>query len=361
MSEPEFVYYNAVIASGLRTTNSIFKADYSETRTQPIIKDPYNYKMSIINAVIPGQIIPIKVIRVERDLFLNPSKNIDMTVYRVKLSALGSTAEIPIYWITQKPSAPVPISLPINPINTQYADYYSLYNHSYMIKLINIALNSAFNELKRLQPTLRSTEPPLFKLNKDGIITFIVQSTYEIDNIKLSFNGTCYRFFSGIFPTIFGPGNNNFIIINYDITNRITLIDGIEAIINTGDFNNLSLWNSSGGFRSIEIVSNTLPIFPESINTQDPFLGRTADGGNNFDHIICDFRLDNYTGFDTVKSNIVYQPAAQYRYCSFIKSPGSLVNINFSIRWKDDYGNTYPVYILDGMTATIKFLFERIN
>jgi len=363
MSSEDHIYYNAVIASGLSTvstTDTNFKAEYADTRSQPIIRDPSKYKMSIINAVIPGQLLPIKIIRIDKNPLNNPTLDVNVTVYRVQLSAFSSVVSIPVIWVPQSLIAPVPTSLPDTIINTAYASYYSLYNYSYMIKLINIALNEAFNELKLLQPTLESTEPPLFKLNKDGIISFIVEPTYETDNIKLAFNGRAYRFFNGIFPNYYSP-NENQIIINYDITNRITLFDGREAIINYGDFNNLSQWNNCGGFRSIEIVSNTLPIHSESIGTQDPFTGRALGSGNNFDRIICDFRIDNYTGFDTIKGNIVYQPSAQYRYCNFINSSGSLVSINFSIQWRDDYGNTYPLFILSGMTATVKFLFEKIK
>ena len=140
----------------------------------------------------------------------------------------------------------------------------------------------------------------------------------------------------------------------YIILNNVLL--GNYIIINQ-DFHTPSRLYANSGIRSIEIISPVFGTYNEPIQNQD-LNGNAIEGQSQTSPILVDFHFEITSGAD-LKGNLIYNPTAQYRYMSFKKN-GPITNISFTIQWRDNVGNVYPIYIPFGETAQMKFLFELI-
>lgn len=354
-------YYNALITGG---NEYVIGAVYNDTRTTTICEDVSQYKLALVNMVVPTQMIPLRVMEVERDPIKNPN-NINMLIHRIQLKCGSETVEEPIIWITPSPLVPVPQFVTRDAIiDTKYYLYYSLWNYTYLYQLINTTFAVAFEKLKKIT-NIVSTQPPIFTYNSlSQVIEIVVQESYETDGIRLLFSDDAYVFVNRCFPTSFGQLGSiyyNEILIDYNILNKIAVPQPYGACIkNEGDYNVLGLFYTYGGFRSIEVSSsNTLMCQNEYIQDQNPNTGKMDTTGNSFSSILCDFKVDITNGFE-IYNNVVYNPTAQFRYISFTQAH-ALRTFNFSVFWKDSYGNRYPLVLRPGTVFQSKWLFEKKN
>lgn len=363
MSNSDTFYYNAIITGGEDYT----VAQYNDTRTTAICDDVSLYRMSLVNMVVPTQMIPIRVMEVERDPLKNPTNNINHLAYYIQLRKGALIIEEPIIWATPSPLVPSPAPGDINTvsiIDTRYYLYYSLWNYTYLYQLINAAFAQAFHRLSVLIG-LVSTQPPIFTYNSlSQVLEIVVQATYEGDAIKLFFSDDAYQFIHRCFPTIFGLRSSdgfNQIVIDYNILNRITVPAPYNACIkNVGDYNALGVIYNNGGFRSIEVSSaSSLMCQSEYIQDQNPNNGHIDTTGASFSTILADFKVDITSGFE-LYHNVIYNPTAQFRYISFLQKH-ALRTFNFSVFWKDSYGNKYPIILHPGTVFQSKWLFEKIK
>lgn len=359
MSIPDYLYYNACIfGSG----SAVYKTlTYEDIRSQPVLMDAENYRVSIISASIPTSFIPIRVMEIEPA----PNTNINKTIYKIKMEYKGVEYIKNIIWTTEldiviRPQD-IPPSVPTSgEVNTQYWLYYALRTFSHFALLINNTLNSLFLDVKTANPAILSTSPPSFEYENE-YFNIYVPLNFINDNIKIFFDYRLTMFFYATYNFLYGvlgTGFTELILSNYNIYKIFNNVTYGNYIIINQEFRSQQKFYSNGGARSIEILSPSFGTYNESIQNQDK-LGNAIQGATQTSPILCDFHFDILNGSE-LRGTLIYNPTAQYRYMSFKKS-GPITTINFIIRWLDNIGNSYDIFIPYGETCQIKFLFERIN
>jgi hypothetical protein len=123
------------------------------------------------------------------------------------------------------------------------------------------------------------------------------------------------------------------------------------------EYVSMSLWLD---IKTIQIVSNSLPIVNESV--PDQFTTQTSQypiftGVNSSTPIISDFAI-TYDNANMISSDIVYNPTAQYRLVSLVgNTPLSTISLEF--RYTDRYGNVFPINFDPSNCISVKIAFLK--
>ena len=361
----ETIYYDAVLFGGV-LAGGTKTATYKDTRTQNILDKQENWRMAIVSMHIPTTYIPIRVVEIEKSLTYNPMQQVNMTVYRLSFEYNGLTYETPLTWIPQTlenwfDKTEVPNVVEQNNIlDIAHYSYYSLSNINHFVYILNNAFNLCFLDMKAANQTMETTHPPFFIFNgSTKLFTMYVPKSYLSDGVQITFNYKLNRFFEVSFPCFYNSDGARFLL--NEMTNPIntTTHDGVEYLVQQQTHNTLSKFYTEGGFRTLEVVSETLQVNNEYIQNQNGTNGVVQLTGSAFDSILTDFRVSIEDG-NELQTTIIYNPTAQYRYLTMTGS-GPLKNIEFFIRYKDNFGNKYPLLLPFGECAMVKILFERIR
>lgn len=363
--ETETIYYDAILFGGL-LSDTTRTATYKDTRTQNILEKQQNWRMSIVSMSIPTTYIPIRVVEIEKTLTYNPAQLVNMTVYRLSLEYNGLIYEAPLMWIPQTienwfDRIEVPnVVEQKNILDVAHFSYYSLRNINHFVYILNNALNTAYTEMKTANPGMDANAPPFFIFNgSTSLFTIYVPKSYLTDGVQITFNYKLNRFFEVSFPCFYDADGARFLL--NEMTNPINTSthNGIEYLVQQQTHNTVSKFYTEGGFRTLEVVSETLQVANEVIQNQNGKNGSVQSNGAAFDSILTDFKVGIEDGTE-LKTTLIYNPTAQYRYLTMTGS-GPLKNIEFFIRYKDNFGNEYPLLLPFGECAMIKIVFERIR
>lgn len=355
------LYYSISITNPNLVSNTHVFATFTETRSTPIIKNPSNYRLSVTRFIIPSSSIPIQLIPIQYNSTTPTDPN--LTLYSITLSAGGHTVQQYIEWITEDVEATIPPPpTPTSPaINTNYQQYYSLYNYQHFCDIVNTAFSTAFTTLKGLI-TLSSAMPPILTYDgKTQLFTFYVEETYISDGINLYMNSLMAGLFFGSLnlitlghDTVTGKDCQLVIqntynnvwpagTLNFDLANGYYSFQQQFVNVNT------PVWQSLSQI----VITSDLPtasqLVPNLTST-----GVQQQSQSNFKPILTDF---NIVGDRTA---IVYNPSAQYRYID-LQGSSPINTINLQIYWTDTLGNFYPLYIYPTEQINILILFERLN
>jgi hypothetical protein len=168
---PDEIYYDMVI-SNLNNNNSRPPiAYYNETRSSPLVYDPYKYNLIVARWQLDTNFLPIFI-----PLIQTNSANRNLTIYSITLSYGGFTGQ-PAYvsFAPQNESAslPVPPSLTSDKLQDNSTGYYDIYTYQYWIYLVNICFQTAYNNLVAVAGALPSAFAPVMTfdtMNNIGII-----------------------------------------------------------------------------------------------------------------------------------------------------------------------------------------------
>jgi hypothetical protein len=144
--------------------------------------------------------------------------------------------------------------------------------------------------------------------------------------------------------------------------------------IPTGTESKLIQFNVSiqvgNNINTINFSSNLLPIAKSSVanpvifNDQvpgEPFVEATPQSGSNnsISNIVTDFSQYLATATED-RDHLLYNPSGEYRLINLVNNQ-PIRDIDLSVTYTDNYGQTFPLLLRPQCSATIKLMFRRKN
>jgi hypothetical protein len=356
-SLPDRVYYDVVISNLNNVDLTPPIAYFNQTRNTPYLYNPSLYNLIINRWTLDTQTLPIF-----RPSIQSFSVDVNLTIYSISLSCLGQTVQQYVIYQPQNQVAPVPRSPALQPNGLQdnQTGYYDIYSYGYWISLVNNAFETAFNDLKALVPLGTFPDgvlPPFmdYDSNTQKCSLFVNEVLFGVDAVNpvsIYFNPAMAQLFSSfpfLIKNLSSVNGLNYLILT---TLSKNIVDGIIQV--EQELPTIGNWNP---VMSICLLSNSLGIVPNNEGQPALYVNGVLINGNgnnsNIANLITDFTADS-----VFKSNIVYNPSAEFRRIDLIGDQ-PLNNLDISIFWKDREGALNPYRLPVGGTATIKFLFEK--
>lgn len=343
-AENDNIYMNIVMTNTDPYANYPIPAQYSETKAQPILKDPSKYYLSVVRFDIPLSEIPIFIFPVVAN---QSNPNLSPLIIGITNSNVDYPTSL-IY--TSNNNLPAPQQSSLVQVITPY---YYVYSYNLMITIINTALSTSF--IAAGSPGGGSA--PFFQYNSSNqLISLIVSAAFINSGATIFFNEQLCNYLEA-FQTIFlgasSIGKNHVMVLSTSGTNgypSITFPTTPTYFQFTQEYNVIYYWNS---LKKIIVSSNSLPTTKEYVPAYD--LGSVTQSG-----VAAAFPIiTDYTPpFETANSRSIayYVPTSQYRLVDLTSST-TLYDIDLRIYWQDKYGNNYPLMITAGGSASIKLAF----
>ena len=201
-NEDDIIYYNVTINNN---TSKPIPAEYNESRTRAIIATPSDYYMSVVRFSFNASLLPILICpAISPGGFFN--QNVNTTPYSVTLSYVDITdssltvtvnlAYIPendLYYdngtsVTAPTAAVSPAVPSADNIQDNSTSYYYIYYYSTIVKMVNVALQSAFEQIVLHFPTLEPnvSAPYIIFDRPSGKFSLIVQNVANPDNTAVN-------------------------------------------------------------------------------------------------------------------------------------------------------------------------------
>lgn len=340
-------------------------ADYSVTKTVPILDKASDYYCSVIRFTIPLDNIPLLIAPIVPNTNNLALSNNTIMVINIFFGGIFYTSNV-LY-------EPTLLNFPVvlqNQSVQVVTPYYYIFTYQKLINMFNNTLSVLWiaSGLAALFPgilapyyifdpvtTLISIIVPkcFTKITAPAIeipkLSQNIPATNYMNNFLLLFNGVdqpngndlTYDF-SGILPAPYAPE------VNYPPPEFTYPVPFTPATTNyykfTQDYPSIPYWSS---VRRLILTSN-IPINPESI---------TSNTENATLNILSDFIID--TSLPGASRSIAYyNPNPQYRLID-LNSDTPLQKLNIRIFWQDDQGNIYPLGLTVLQQASLKLLFVR--
>jgi hypothetical protein len=265
------------------------------------------------------------------------------------------------------------------------------------IYMLNYAILEAFVNLKSNVPAITSNARPFMRWNagsqlcellapkseftspQDIAGTDFPLSTYRLDPPTprqiLYFNQPLYNLFQSFkfvntFPYLLPPdtsgigngwlnpdnqpnstiGNIVYRVDFYDTGNNIENINGVNYVVMTQSNPTVSLWNDAS---ELVFETDTIPVNPEF---------QTGTETNNSSTKVRRTLITDFLSPETInlKDQINYTGLGWKRYTD-LNSSYPIREISVTARWKDTWGNTYPINIGWQESFSMKLLFRKKN
>jgi hypothetical protein len=340
--------------------------NFNETRFIDIVSEPNKYELSIGRFQVSTSTLPV-FIPVIKPL----SDNSHETIYSVSLEYKGYTVTTKVYWVPEitNVNEPSPPSSNSNGLQSK-SDYYYAFSYSWLPKLIETALQIAFDDLKQAvlegegDDLLAECQIPYFYFDTiSGSSILSVDSDFfdsykNEDHVKINFNQSLYNLFSSF--------NSTFNGISFEIivdSFRGSDTQKINASVNENYSNVLQEYStiaSQNPVSSILFTSATLPIVSENINTPITFTDSSTSGGANLSsdtkRIITDLQSESLI----YKPSLTMIPSAQFRYISMTNA-NAIRDIQISCLWRDLLGNFHDLLLPSVGSCSVKLYFRRID
>lgn len=326
-------YLNLRIAN--QTVVPFTEAIYSKNNTNPILYQPYLYKLSVDRFQIPVDTIPL--------LIAEPA-SVGSTNLIYEFTVIGN-AGTTLSIVNYLPSDPS-----LSPSN---ARYYYIYTYSRFIQMLNNALAFGYISSGGL-----ALVPPHFEFDPISQKLSLVVPQDDFDpNInptpfKIQFNYPLLRFFAGFQVDVIQQG----IQYEFSIYNRYNNI--VDVIVATGpivtepylamlpDINTLSRWNAL----STVLITTNLPVNQQYVESGD------QNSATNIQPILTDFIVLYPDNNSYAATTLDLTNDERSYYDLYGSSP--IRNIQLQVFWTDYKGSTYPLYLSKDTAITMKLLFR---
>ena len=360
---PDKIYYDMVISNLNNTSGKPPVAYYNETRSSPLVYDPFKYDLIVARWQLDTNYLPIFIPYIQTG-----SSDLNKTIYSITLEYNNISGD-PSYinYIPQNKAAepPKPPSIMPNKLQDNSTGYYDIYNYQYWIYLINLTFQQAFINLSS-KIALPTINPPVMTFDTTTNIAIINCDVdgYNLNTggIKIYFNQALGQLFSS-FPFIINSFTDNYnrnFLIQTNVFNNSNIIEfppsnpEYDAFQIFQEFSTISSWNP---IVSICLASNTLPIIPNNEGLPSLIVNgvnQQTSGNNNIQsQIITDFCTDGI-----YKPIVTYIPSAEFRRIDLIGDK-PISNIDISVFYKNRLGQLIPILLPAGCSITIKLLFEK--
>ena len=372
-NNPDKVYYDINIANVLSQTSQPPIVSFKEQRQNAFINNSGDYYFSIIRFQVDTNTLPLFVPEIQPN-----QPNINLTVYSITLSYLGTDFQVDVIWNPQNAFArqPSPPDQTYNKLQDNSTGYYYAFNYTYVIQLIQAAFDSAHASLIAAFPAVALSHSPTIIWNTDNNCAGIYAESAFYDTFPV---GTVVNPISIYFNSPLANLLNAFVGINYGtqgVTNGknfqvgVANFNGAQTIylptsaapalqyVATTVFQEYSTVASWTPISSIVFTSATLPIVPNQLSAPLIFANggiiQSNDGNNaNFAQIISDFCAEN----GVYKPSLLYTPTQLRLIDLFGNQPISQIDI--SVFWKSKIGEFFPLQLNSGGACSIKILFTR--
>lgn len=336
----EHIYYDMQYASvsGDQESHLVFE----DNRPQDIITKANDYKLSIVRFQVDTNYLPSYI------CFIQPDQpNVNLSIYSVNLSIDGieSGQKFMIWEPVNKKGSGQVFSNSIQRIDNEY---YWGYNCQYFLDLLNKQLVEAYDEILTSNPSLSGCNVPFFR-QEDNKTVLYTDTGFDC---KVYFNKALYSKFSSFNLYNQFLGNGKYYEIIVDKFNTITI--GSDIYHKTiQEYDTISNWTPVS---SLLFTSRNIPMISglsgPAINNVNGY--NVKVDGSDFNNVITDIQTnDNF-----YKSNLIYSPAAEYRWITLRGSSG-VRDISISCYWKDKFGGIHPLKMPAGCSASIKLLFQK--
>lgn len=355
-SEVDHVYVDCVMTND---TGKFKQASFLQTRTQTIVDNPADYYASIVRFEVPTHNIPTFVAAP-----LVGSMDVSKLTYSVTITygTDSETVHLGANNIFQVSSPPAPIQADYR---VKYSQYYSFYDYEPFLTSINIAMDTALQNLKLRNPGITTTARPFLRYDAvTGLISITCQTVFnDVDGCLLYFSNDLYEKVR-LSVQSFDPNDmvkyaniqTYFALTVYGDMSKSNLITiaapnpgaGTAGYINVQQFSSLWSWND---LVSIVITTN-LPISPEVITGPISELGQSTSR-----QIFSDFVPQSSDGRE-IRNSVLYTPTAEYRLVDMI-SDSPIRTMQFEMWWQDNQNTLFPIMLDPFDNASIKLLFRK--
>jgi hypothetical protein len=317
------------------TTDLSSPAVYSATKTEAILKNPSNYHLVVDRFTLPGFNLPSYI--------FDPDKP-----GTVRLSYDGEDQEVELIWN------------PISTIDPSLPEYYFAYDYQNWIDMLNLALETAFNNLVSKPAGALIAPYVVWDTDASKFILYAEKAYFDQAlalPIKIAVDegvGEYLRFLPYIsFDKAIAPAKDFFELIIKDYKNNTETINSVDYLflkqqaIGTG-----SAWNP---VKSIIFTSQSIPVKNTFTQLNESPLNNS---NSNSLGILIDFKLDTSNNALGNRKTLLYVPQQNYRRLD-LYSEIPLRKIDIKVFWSDVKGRLYPVRINAAESANIKLLFIR--
>ena len=372
---------------------------FTESRNAPIISNPKDYYMSILRFTLdtPARSLPIFIPSMDTSLTNNDPTQLKTNYYvTIKFLSLGIVT-VPVFWLPEDTKQRYVSEYP--------SPYYYCWSVKWFLGLVNAALNTAGILMNQLLVTIPDyahlqLPPPFITFDQvSSTFSLLVPSphtnnlTYNsyytnynnnyvspiINYWSLYFNEPLMNLFSSFSSIYYGTSLSNVLgaipaasplypnklltnpgicayqlyFLEFELINEIT-IEGKYYLEYQQAYPAIACWNP---ISSIVFTSTVLPIVMNQSSA--PTRYNDSNSGNNAQilPLICDFVVPLATGLE-YKPSIEYAPAAEFRLLDLLGN-GTINNVDFSVFWKDKYGNLIPFQLGSQCMSTLKILFRK--
>jgi hypothetical protein len=323
----EHIYYNITISGENKKSENI-RAEFSETRVNPILNKGDDYDLAVVRFDLPTINIPIFIWK--------------PNVFFVSITYLTNvfTREVPFIANQNLTNAP-----------TFFGD--AIWHYQDYVDCINLGLLQCFQDFQANPVYLtipiadRPTEPP--KMTYDGISKRC--NIYYPLQYDITKPNPIYVYFNALmfdnFPAFQNYGDerdqtlSHYLIVK-DNKNNIVVINGKSYFRLTEEWYELFLWND---LQKILFETDSIPVSNEFIAGQKNITRK----------VLTDFEPISQIND---QSNIQFYPQSDLRFYSMF-SGLELRKIDMKVFWQSKDGKVYPLYISGNDRLTIKIYFKK--
>lgn len=353
------IYYNVLLSNTPTGQNyQSIPAEYSETRTIPVVDKPSDYYLSVVRFSVPMNNVPIFIFQKENgSTQTSPTKG----SYSFCLTdAAGNNSQQNVEFYPTQLYAPVPNAPSQNPplYLQSESPYYYVYDISHMLDMMNVALMQAEANL----PPVVGRDAPFFTYDAaTKLISLNAQQahydTFAIGTVKIYGNIPLLRFTAEIpvvnITELAVPLQKQFYFQVYNTGNNSNA--GILKM--TQETPSLSLWND---VTAVVFTTSRIPINQESVpvvsNPQD-FMVQSQQGVPNSRPVLTDFEILTQDDAN-LRTTLQYVPTGPYRLVD-LQSDTPLRGIDMQVWWQDRSNQLHKITIGAGQHLTMKLLFVK--
>ena len=373
MNTSSHLYYDIRITNSDQFSGTILRPQvkFNETRSTPYIEIPDEWDVSVVRFEVDtyGVSLPLMIPSVQLGQ-VDPN----LLESRITLKYGASSFTQQLQFIPENKVAPLPLPPLVRQDNSQ--GYYNLNSFQSFIEIINTAFSNALIGLKALVPGIAPARQPFIQIDQQAFCyIYSDQGYYDsslgIGNyIEIFFDEGLYNYLSSFQYDYFGSGILNIPFARYRLRvvgsplfapqNTYSITDGFgnyTALVSFQDFVATQSWCPVAG---LLFRSQILPVKPSLTGVPTIYGGLNQNqqvASSNVVLQLTDLVVNNNDG-KQYKPGVLYVPTAEYRLISLFGTT-PLYTIDIEVQWVDNFGNTYPLLLAPGATATMKILFRR--
>ena len=381
--------------NNIGTDTSPVPVNFTDVRSTAYLSKASDYFLSVVRWSI-GSNLPIAIPQIQLPqtaLNQNTAVYSFTMVYHTVMDSVD-TPSSPIQeflqFTPQNTYLQYPTAYPQNPPDILSNQYFYCDSVAHVVDMINITLNSCFNQLALLNPMALS-QSPYFVYDEDtGKLTYYGASDFISPTpitpmvnghyVQVYMNGSMNNWLNSLpsFNTGYkAPSGKNYLINFKQLPSQQNILASPVIGVDGATYYYYSLTQEYSSIpamspiTSLVFTSSLIPIEPTNVSA--PIIygannilpvnsgvsgGLLPDSNNaNLASILTDFEVPLVIG-NEYRSILYYNPTAEFRLFDLI-SNCPLQKISINVFWKDKIGNLHPMTLNSGQSATMKILMRK--